>query len=39
MACSNFTTQMYVHTSNLPNLFFLFPGAKCRPTRNCFSEF
>ncbi len=21
MACSNFTTQMYVHTSNLPNLF------------------
>ncbi len=21
IACSNFTTQMYVHTSNLPNLF------------------
>jgi hypothetical protein len=21
MACSNFTTQMYVHTCNLPNLF------------------
>jgi hypothetical protein len=24
MACSNFTIQMYVHTSNWPNLFFPF---------------